>query len=185
MWSRPWNWSVMLGYWFLSFLQLGYWFFSQLSLGYWCSKPIWRWWKRCTRAIFSWDFFPKCTKSSWRSIIDICGHIWSFQPAVKPRPSAFLFKTPPIFLRRRRLSLMSPDRGRWSILKTLPAFILVFLRLSHEMYAFKAMNSILTPLSFPNCPGFFKPPNHHPPFLAHLELFPREPYIHQLQLFKT
>ena len=92
-------------------------------------------------------FFPKCTKSSWRSIIDICGHIWSFQPAVKPRPSAFLFKTPPIFLRRRRLSLMSPDRGRWSILKTLPAFILVFLRLSHEMYAFKAMNSILTPLS--------------------------------------
>ena len=184
MWSRPWNWSVMLGYWFLFFYSLVIGFFLSSALVIGARNQSGDDGKDALEPFFL--FFPKCTKSSWRSIIDICGHIWSFQPAVKPRPSAFLFKTPPIFLRRRRLSLMSPDRGRWSILKTLPAFILVFLRLSHEMYAFKAMNSILTPLSFPNCPGFFKPPNHHrPPFLAHLELFPREPYIHQLQLFKT
>ena len=147
MWSRPWNWSVMLGYWFLFFYSLVIVFFLSSALVIGVRNQSVDDGKDALEPFFLGIFFPKCTKSSWRSIIDICGHIWSFQPAVKPRPSAFLFKTLVVFLRRRRLSLMSPDRGRWSILKTLPAFILVFLRLSHEMYAFKAMNSILTPLS--------------------------------------
>ena len=147
MWSRPWNWSVMLGYWFLFFYSLVIGFFLSSALVIGARNQSGDDGKDALEPFFLGIFSSECTKSSWRSIIDICGHIWSFQPAVKPRPSAFLFKTPPIFLRRRRLSLMSPDRGRWSILKTLPAFILVFLRLSHEMYAFKAMNSILTPLS--------------------------------------
>ena len=128
------------------FLQLGYWFFSQLSLGYWCSKPIWRWWKRCTRAIFS--FFSKVHQEQ---LAVYHWHLRShliFPASRETETIGFpIQNSANQFLRRRRLSLMSPDRGRWSILKPLPAFILVFLRLSHEMYAFKAMNSILTPLS--------------------------------------
>ena len=66
----------------------------------------------------------------------------------------FSFKTLPIdpFLHRQRLSLMSPNRGRWSIFNPRPAFIHAFVRLfvSRNVRIYCTMHWILTPLS-PQC----------------------------------
>ena len=91
---------------------------------------------------------------TWRWI-DTCGHIWSVLRGVKPKPSAFLFKNPPIdpFLHRVRLSLMSPNRRGWSIFNPRATFIQSFRRQCHILQTTKSST----------------PP---PPLPFHLELFP-------------
>ena len=65
---------------------------------------------------------------------DLCG-------GARNQDRLFHLKTLTIgpFLPPARLSLMSPDRGRWSIFNPTPAFIQT---LSHEMYTFKVIHCI-------------------------------------------
>ena len=112
---------------------------------------------------FVW-FFCEQGNCTWRWI-DTCGHIWSVLRGVKPKPSAFLFKNPPIdpFLHRVRLSLMSPNRRGWSIFNPRATFIQSFRRQCHILQTTKSslpplpLRTFPCPLSLISiCPNFAK-----------------------------
>ena len=78
-------------------------------------------------------FFAKCKTAKMQNCtpqhapgarLTPCGHIWCVRGAWN-QDRLFHLKTLTIgpFLPLARLSLMSPDRGRWSILNPTPAFI--------------------------------------------------------------
>ena len=83
---------------------------------------------------------PRCT---WCSIDTLRPNLIraGVRETKTSRDRLFHLKTLTIgpFLPLARLSLMSPDRGRWSIFNPTPAFIQT---LSHEMYTFKVIHCI-------------------------------------------
>ena len=90
---------------------------------------------------------PRCT---WCSIDTLRPNLIraGVRETKTSRDRLFHLKTLTIgpFLPLARLSLMSPDRGRWSILNPTPAFIQTLpRRLSHEMYTFKVICCIQSP----------------------------------------